>query len=421
MRASVTPEQANPTEKSTQASGNPFAALRHRNFQLYFGGQLISNAGTWMQVIAQGWLVYQLTHSELALGIVSFAAAIPGLLVTPWGGVVVDSVPKRTLLILTQSGAMILAFILAALTFSGLVREWHIVALAAGLGLVNAFDSPGRQAFVFEMVGIEDLPNAIALNSLMFNSARVIGPAIAGLLLAVVGAAWCFTINGASYLAVIAGLYAMQIAPRQMKVSPESPWKQLISGIRYVSEEIELGGLLLLSLIFSAFGFAYLALLPAFVGQILGQGAIVYGWLIAFVGVGAVIGALIIANQHGKNWRGQWLWLSNLLFPLVLIAFVFNTFLPLSFLLMLGLGFGFMVVYTMINTLLQTHVEDRLRGRVMGLYTFTFLAFTPFGNLALGAISEKIGLSYAITYFALIDLILILLVFRKVPKIRSLP
>jgi len=417
MRASTASKQSIPIEKR----GNAFAALRHRNFQLYFGGQLISNAGTWMQVIAQGWLVYQLTHSDLALGIVSFASAIPSLLVTPFGGVVVDRVPKRTLLILTQSGAMLLAFILAGLTFSGLVREWHIVALAAGLGLVNAFDSPGRQAFVVEMVGTEDLPNAIALNSLMFNSARVIGPAIAGLLLAIVGAAWCFTINGISYLAVIVGLWAMQIAPHEIRVVPESPWKQLVSGIRYVSEETELGGLLLLSLIFSMFGFAYLALLPAFVGQVLGQGAIIYGWLIAFVGVGAVIGALIIANQRGTNWRGQWLSLANVLFPIALIAFVFNTFLPLSFLLMLGLGFGFMVVYTMINTLLQTHVEDQLRGRVMGLYTFTFLAFTPFGNLALGAISERIGLSYAITIFALIDLALALFVLQRVPKIRRLP
>ena len=213
MEETITRQQPIVTEEDFQGSANPFAALRHRNFQLYFGGQLISNAGTWMQVIAQGWLVYQISHSELALGVVGFASAIPSLLATPWGGVVVDRVPKRTLLILTQTGAMLLAFILAALAFTGLVQQWHIILLAAGLGLVNSFDSPGRQAFVVEMVGREDLPNAIALNSLMFNSARIVGPAIGGLLLAVVGAAWCFTINGISYLAVIAGLWAMELHP----------------------------------------------------------------------------------------------------------------------------------------------------------------------------------------------------------------
>ena len=201
-----TPIDSTDASQRVENAPDTFAALRHRNFQLYFGGQLISNAGTWMQVIAQGWLVYQLTHSDLALGIVGFAAAVPALIVSPWGGVVVDRVPNRTLLIITQASAMLLAFLLAALSFANVVQEWHIILLAGGIGLVNAFDGPGRQAFVVEMVGRDDLPNAIALNSLMVNSARVIGPALGGILLAVVGAAWCFTINGISFLAVIIGL-----------------------------------------------------------------------------------------------------------------------------------------------------------------------------------------------------------------------
>lgn len=410
-------------DAASQARAAPFAALRHRNFQLYFGGQLISNAGTWMQVIAQGWLVYQLSHSDLTLGIVGFAAAIPGLLVTPWGGVLVDRVPKRTLLILTQSGAMVLAFILAALSFTGRVQVWHVILLAAALGFVNALDSPGRQAFVVEMVGRDDLPNAIALNSLMFNSARAIGPALGGLLLATVGAAWCFTINGFSFLAVILGLWAMQITTSSIKATPESPWRQLAGGLRYVSQQTELGGLLLLSLIFSTFGIAYFALLPAFVQGYLRQGAAVYGWLTAALGLGAVTGALIIANRSPglARWRGKWLVIANLSFPCLLAVFVFNTVVPLSFVLEFALGLGFMIEYTMINTLLQTHVQDDLRGRVMGLYTLTFLGFTPFGNLMAGALSERIGLSQTIALFALLVLVLALWVLRRTPQIRQLP
>jgi MFS family permease len=404
-----------PAERST------FAALRHRNYQLYFGGQLISNAGTWMQVIAQGWLVYQLTHSDLALGIVGFAAAIPAVIVTPWGGVVVDRVPKRTLLILTQAGAMILAFILAVLTFTQEVQEWHIVLLAAALGLVNSFDAPARQAFVVEMVGREDLPNGIALNSLMFNSARVIGPAMGGLLLALVGAGWCFTINGLSFLAVILGLWAMQLSTRAPDRSEESTLTQLVNGLRYVSGQSELGGLLLLSLVFSVFGVSYATVMPAFVEQVLRQGALVYGWVTAATGIGAVAGAIVIANRSGTDWRGKWLVASSLGFPVVLAIFSFVTYLPASLALAFGLGLGFMVQFAMLNTLLQTRVDDRLRGRVMALYSLTFFGFAPFGNLAVGALSERIGLSYAMGLFALISLVLSIWVLQKVPELRRLP
>lgn len=374
-----------------------------------------------MQVIAQGWLVYQLTHSDLALGIVGFAAAIPAVIVTPWGGVVVDRVPKRTLLILTQAGAMILAFILAVLTFTQVVQEWHIVLLAAALGLVNSFDAPARQAFVVEMVGREDLPNGIALNSLMFNSARVIGPAMGGLLLALVGAGWCFTINGLSFLAVILGLWAMQLSTRAPERSEESTLTQLVNGLRYVSGQSELGGLLLLSLVFSVFGVSYATVMPAFVEQVLRQGALVYGWVTAATGIGAVAGAIVIANRSGTDWRGKWLVASSLGFPVVLAIFSFVTYLPASLALAFGLGWGFMVQFAMLNTLLQTRVDDRLRGRVMALYSLTFFGFAPFGNLAVGALSERIGLSYAMGLFALISLVLSIWVLQKVPELRRLP
>src|SRR6266540_3265658 len=211
MEEPISAEQPiEPVAPRRLASSQTFSAMRHRNFQLYFGGQLISNIGTWMQIIAQGWVVYQLGHSELTLGLVAFASAIPVLVISPWAGVVVDRMSRRKLLMMTQSAAMILAFIMAALTFTKVIQEWHVIVLAALLGVVNSFDAPSRQAFVPEMVGKKDLPNAIALTSMMFNSARVIGPAIAGMVLALIGAAWCFTLNGISFFAVILGLWLMK-------------------------------------------------------------------------------------------------------------------------------------------------------------------------------------------------------------------
>ena len=397
-----------------------FASLRHRNFQLYFGGQLISVAGTWMQIIAQGWLVYEISHSEIMLGVVAFAAAIPALLITPWGGVVVDRVPKRALLVITQATAMLLAFILAVLAFTGKVQVWHIVLLAVGVGLVNAFDGPARQAFVVEMVGREDLTNAIALNSLMFNSARVVGPAIGGLLLAAVGPAWCFFFNGLSYLAVIAGLMLMRLPPHERKVSAGSPWKELKGGVRYVIEHSELGGIILLALIFSFFGISYGTVLPAFVDQVLHQGAATYGWINAASGLGAVCSALFLANSGDRGQRGRWLAVASLAFPFLLAAFAFNPWLPLSLLLAFGLGVGFMVQFNLFNTLLQLRVTDAMRGRVLSLYTLTFFGFGPFGNLLLGWLAQVLGVSMTLAVFALVALILSRIVFSRIPKIEQL-
>src|SRR5665648_229798 len=367
------------------AAPSTFSALRHRNFQLYFGGMLISSIGTWMQIIAQAWLVYQIGHSELALGLVAFASAIPILVISPWGGVIVDCVSRRNLLMMTQAGAMLLALTLAGLAFAGVVQEWHIIILSALLGVVNAFDAPARQAFIPEMVGKEDMPNAIALNSIMFNGARVIGPA------------WCFTLNGISYLAVIAGLWLMKIPVRQVLINLASPLKQLVSGVQYARHNREISGLILLSLVFSIFGISYSTILPAFVEKILHQGAMVYGWVNAATGLGAISGAFLLAHRISNGRRGQLLVWTNIAFPLLLIAFAFTTWIPLALLLAFGLGVGFMVQFTTINTLLKTRVADDLRGRVMGLYTITFFGFSPFGNLLIGFLGEKLGLSFALT------------------------
>ncbi len=421
MEEPISAEQPiEPIASRRPSTSQTFAAMRHRNFQLYFGGQLISNIGTWMQIIAQGWVVYQLGHSELTLGLVAFASAIPTLAISPWGGVIVDRVSRRSLLIWTQAGSMLLAFILAALTFSGAVKEWHVIVLAALLGVVNAFDAPARQAFVPEMVGKEDLPNAIALNSIMFNSARVLGPALAGLLLAIIGAGWCFTVNGISFLAVILGLWLMKLPPHKVSHNPASPWRQLVNGVQYTARNREISALISLSLVFSLFGISYSTLLPAFVEKVLLQGAMAYGWLNAATGLGAVSGAFLLAHRISNGRRGQLLVLTNIAFPLILIAFSFTSFFPLSLVLAYGLGVGFMVQFTTINTLLQTRVEDSFRGRVMGLYTLTFFGFAPFGNLLIGFLGENLGLGISMTLFAVCSLILSRLVLIKTPEIQKL-
>ena len=417
-RQSSTPESA---PQFRPGSNSMFAAMRHRNFQLYFGGQLISNIGTWMQIIAQGWVVYQIGHSELTLGLVAFASAIPVLVVSPWGGVIVDRVSRRQLLIMTQSGAMVLALILAVLMFKNTVQEWHIVVLAALLGLVNAFDAPARQAFVPEMVGRDDLPNAIALNSMMFNGARVLGPAVAGLVLALVGAAWCFTINGLSYLAVIAGLLLMELPAHQKVRHTNSPWQQLKSGLKYTAGHREISSLILLSLVFSVFGISYSTILPAFVEKTLHQGALAYGWVNTATGLGALTSAFFLAHRMTHGHRGKLLVLTNIAFPLILIAFSFTSLLWLSLLFAYGLGMGFMVQFTTINTLLQTRVEDEFRGRVMALYTITFFGFAPFGNLLIGFLGEKLELGIVMTLFAVCSLILSRLIFMRTPEIKKLP
>lgn len=397
-----------------------FQALQHRNFRLYIVGQLISLAGTWMQIVAQGWLVYELSGSEAMLGVVGFASAIPALIVTPWAGVVVDQVRKRDLIILTQVGAMLLALALAFLTFTGTVQVWHIVVLAMLIGVVNAFDGPARQAFVVEMVGAQDLPNAIALNSMTFNAARVVGPAIGGILLATVGAAWCFTINGLSFIAVIASLLAMQLTGVQLIHDNRSPWEQLKSGVRYMAKQPELRGLILLSLFFSTFGISYNTVLPSFVDRILSGGAAGFGLLTAAAGVGAVSGAFLVASFGDRGKRGQWLFYAAMSFPVVLTLFAFNRSFALALPLTVLLGVGFMLQFTLINTLLQTRVANDMRGRVMSLYTLTFFGFTPFGNLAIGALSEAIGMSIAITLAAVLTLASAMVIFRRTPELKKM-
>jgi MFS family permease len=397
-----------------------FSALRHRNFQLYFAGQLISVAGTWMQIVAQAWLVYEISGSELMLGIVGFASAIPALIVSPWGGVVVDRMPRRSLLIITQGVAMLLAFVLAALTFTDTIQVWHIVVMSMILGLVNSFDGPARQAFVIDMVGHEDLTNAIAITSMVFNGARVIGPAAGGVLLATLGAAWCFTINGVSFLAVILALLAMHVHAHPHSHAPGSPWHQLKQGLRYVREHRAILGLLLLSTTFSVFGISYWTVLPAFVDKVLHQEEIAYGVINTVMGVGAVLTGLILARYGASARRGRWLMVSALVYPVLMLAFANTPYYAASLLLTVGLGMGFMMEFVLINSLLQMHVGNEMRGRVMSLYTLSYFGFSPFGNLAIGALSEAWGMARTISLSAAIVGVLAAVILVAIPEIRDL-
>ena len=398
-----------------------FAAFAHRNYTLWFGGQLVSLAGTWMQSIAQGWLVYQISHSDFALGLVGFAGAIPILFITPFGGVIVDRVPKRTVLVITQSEMMLLAFALSVLAFTGAVQVWHVVLMAVLLGIANAFDAPARQSFIVDMVGREDLTNGIAMNSIMFNGARVIGPALGGVVLAAVGAGWCFFLNGVSFLAVIAGLLAMRMPPLPPRPANRAgAWQLLKDGLRYAGARSEIVSLLLLAAVFAVFGSAYGALLPAFVDQVYNAGANGYGFLNAAVGLGAVTGAFIIAQFVDRARRGTWLFFANQGFSILLFIFALNQNFPLALLAGFGMGLCFMVQNTNINSLLQTRVDDEMRGRVLSLYTLSFFGLAPFGNLVSGALAQSWSLAGTVAVFAVINMVGSVFIFLKNPKLRSM-
>jgi MFS family permease len=371
-------------------------ALRHRNFQLFFSGQLISLIGTWMQTVAQAWLVYRLTKSALLLGSVGFASQIPVFLIAPFGGITADRVNRQRLVIATQTAALILAGILAALTLTRHVQVWHIFVLAALLGVVNAFDIPGRQAFLIDMVGKEDLMNAIALNSSMFNGARVIGPAIAGILVAKIGEGWCFAANSISYIAVIVGLALMHVhcAPR---ASTHSPIEDIIEGFRWVNQTKVIRALLLLIGMMSLVAMPYTVLMPVFADKILHGGARGLGILMGATGVGALFGALTLAAKTGVKGLGRWVAISCASLGISLICFSISTSFWLSAVLLLPAGYSMMLQMACSNTLIQTMVPDHLRGRVMAVYSMMFMGMAPFGAFFGGALAERIGAPITIT------------------------
>ena len=396
-----------------------FASLRHRNYRLFFVGQLVSLIGTWMQNVSQAWLVYELTNSPFKLGVVAFCAGVPVLIFSLWAGVVADRLPKRRLLLLTQTVMMTLAFILAADVFLGTVLWWHIAVLAFLLGAANAFDGPTRQAFVVEMVGRNELMNAIALNSAMFNTARIVGPALAGIVLAAVGASWCFVLNGVSFLAVIAGLFLMDVKPYVGATATESPLKQIQEGLSYIWHHPTVRPLITLVAVSNMFALGYMALLPAFAQDVLHAGKVGYGFMSTAIGVGALAGALVLASLGDYQRKGLVLTAGNLLFPAMVIALSLSRSYHITLGFLVVAGFGFMIQNATANTLVQTTVPDALRGRVMSVYMMVFLGFFPIGSLIAGAIAERFGVPIGAAFGGIIALAYGLFLFWRAPGIRA--
>jgi len=366
-------------------------ALRYRNFQLFFGGQLISLIGTWMQNVAQAWLVYQLTGSSVKLGLVSFCSQIPVFLLSPVGGIVADRFPRRRVVIATQAASMLLAFALAILTLTHLVQVSHIFVLSALLGVVNAFDIPARQSFFVEMVGREDLINAIALNSSMFNASRVIGPAVAGILVATIGEGWCFFANAVSYIAVIAGLFLMKVERHKRVSQPSSPLADVVEGFRFVIGSAPIHHLMILLGVLSATGMPFAVLMPIFADQILHGGARGLGILMGASGVGALAGALLLASRETVEGLGRWVAISGVAFGASLITFAISRSFWLSCALLMPVGFAMMVEMGSSNTLIQTMSPDHLRGRVMSVYSMMFMGMAPLGAVLSGFAAGRFG------------------------------
>lgn len=397
-----------------------FAALKHPNYRLWFFGQMVSLFGTWMQSTAQGFLLYQLTHSTLYLGSVSFISGIPAWLLMLYGGVVADQVPRRTLLIITQICMMILAFILGALTLAHLVQPWHILVMALLLGIINAFDAPARQSFVLEMVSREDLTNAVALNATMFNTAVVVGPAAAGAAYAAVGPGWCFIINGVSFIAVIVALLLMKLKPFSIRTRHTSAISELREGLRYVIAHPSIRMLIALVGVASLFGVSFATLLPAWAVRILGGDSTTNGLLQSARGLGALLSALLIASLGRFKFKGRLLTIGSFAFPCALLIFSLVRWLPLSLLTLVGVGAAQILVLNLANALVQTLSADELRGRVMGIYSLIFFGFMPIGGLLAGTVAARTSEPVTVFMGATITLVFAALVWLFFPRLRAL-
>uniref|UniRef100_B8HXR5 Major facilitator superfamily MFS_1 n=1 Tax=Cyanothece sp. (strain PCC 7425 / ATCC 29141) TaxID=395961 RepID=B8HXR5_CYAP4 len=397
-------------------------AFRSRNYRLFFTGQAMSLIGTWMTQTALIWLVYRLTGSALLLGVVGFANQIPSLLLTPVAGVLVDRIPRRQTLVITQVLAMSQSLALAYLALTDRINITWIIGLSIFQGLVNAFDAPARQAFVVDIVeNRADLGNAIALNSSMFSGARLVGPAIAGVIVAAVGPAICFFIDGISYIFVITALLLMQIAP--LVSEPSSPrstlWKQLWEGLTYAFGFPPIRAILLLIALVSLMGMPYTVLAPIFAENILKGGAETLGFLMAASGLGALVAGLYLSSRPTILGLGQLLAIAPAFFGLSLIIFALSHSLPLSLFMMFWMGLSLILQIASSNTILQTIVEEDKRGRVMSLFTIAFLGIVPFGNLAAGFLASVIGAPYTLVMGGIFCILGSLLFVRQLPRLRS--
>ncbi|HEY5766175.1 MAG TPA: MFS transporter [Candidatus Deferrimicrobiaceae bacterium] len=384
MRTIATPEAPGGVPTPPPLRPSTFEALRHRNFRLWFFGQLVSLVGTWMQVIAQNWLVYQLTGSAWDLGLVNFVGAIPLVPLTLYAGAIADRFSKRRVIFLMQAAMMGLAFVLSFLCWTGTVRLWHVLLLAFLLGAAQAIDTPARQAFVVELVGKEHLANAIALNSGTFHAARVAGPAAAGLLVAWAGIPWAFFLNGVSFLAVLGSLFRMDASLIRRTPFDGKDGNDLWGGVRHILSHRTEGGIVLLISLSALLAMPYHVLVPIYAKEILGKSAEAYGVLMTAAGVGAVLGSLVAASGRTTRRPGTLLLAGSLSFPLILLAFSVSRSYPLSVALLGAVGFVFVLQNAPANSHLQTLVPDHLRGRVMAIYVSLFLGMLRLGSLFLG-------------------------------------
>jgi MFS family permease len=367
-------------------------ALRYRNYQLFFSGQFISLIGTWMQSLAMSWLVYRMTNSPLALGFIGFSSQISAFFVTPFAGVWADHANRRKLVICTQSLAMLQAFILAALVLTHSIRVWHIIALSLFLGIINSFDMPVRQSFTVDMIeDKEDLGNAIALNSMLFNGARFIGPPLAGIVVALWGEGVCFLLNGISYLAVIAALMMMHIPHLTRMTRPGNVFESMREGFTYTFSSRPIRSIMLLMGLVSLVVFPYAILMPVFARDVLHGSSRTLGYLLGAIGLGALAGAVFMAAKQGIEGMGKRIAVATMIMGTGIICLSMTRSLWLAFAVLLFVGFGMMVHMASSNTFLQTIVEDSKRGRVMGFYILAFVGLTPFGSLFAGWLASKIG------------------------------
>ncbi len=396
-------------------------ALQYRNFRLFFGGQSLSLIGTWMQRMALGWLVYRLTNSTFLLGVVGFSGQLPIFLFTPFAGVLADRVNRHRLLVFTQGIAMLQALILAFLVLAHLIQIWQIIALSVLLGIINAIDMPARQSFMVEMVEKKkDLGNAIALNSSMVNGARLIGPSLAGILVAAFGEGICFLLNGISYIAVIGALLMMRLPEWTPPARRARPVQQLREGFRYASSFPPFRSVLLLLSLVSLVGMPYTVLMPVFAKSILQGGPNTLGFLMGAAGVGALTGAVMLASRSSVIGLGRWIVRATALFGLGLIAFSFSRNLLLSLFFMLFTGFGMILLMATSNTVLQTIVEDDKRGRLMSFYSFSIRGMAPFGSLLAGGLASLIGAPFTLVFGGIVCLAAAFIFYRRLPALRKL-
>jgi MFS family permease len=405
---------------SLAVKSSTFRALRHRNFQLFFTGQLISLIGTWMQSVAQSWLVYRLTGSSALLGLVAFAGQIPIFLLSPIAGYAADRMNRHRLVIATQCASMVLALALAVLTLTDRIQIWELFVLSALLGVANAFDIPARQSFLVEMVGREDLMNAIALNSSMFNGARIIGPAIAGVLVAQIGEGWCFFANGISYIAVLWGLLLMRVHPFRPAPATMSAWHTIREGFHYVGRTAPIRAIVQLIAIVSFAGLPYLVLMPIFADRILHAGPEGLGILMCANGLGALGGALLMATRTGLKGFTRWIPTAAAAFALSLAGFAASSGLWLSCAMLFVAGFALMIQVGASNTLIQSIVPDHLRGRAMSVYSMMYMGVGPFGAMVAGFAADSFGARWTLFAGAVVCAVASGVFAMHLPAIRPL-